>query len=273
MRALLVLNEKSRLGPRLSEQVCRTLTELGIDFKRDLGARDVDAVIAAGGDGTVVQTLPVAIARGVPLGIVPLGTFNDLARTLDIPLDVREACAVILNGRKRKIDVGRVNGVYYVNEASVGLSTRIARKQTPEIKRRLGIAAVIATTLQSLRETRPFRVELEYDGRRESFTTIQLTIANNAHFGGIFRRSDAAIDDGWLDLYSIEAQSWLQALSVVRRIVKGDPTPGEGLRTRRSTKFTVRTRRAHRIAADGEAAGTTPATFEILPRAVDVFVG
>jgi diacylglycerol kinase (ATP) len=272
MHALLVLNEKSRLGARDTDLVYRTLDELGIQYVHDPGAREIDVVIAAGGDGTVVWTIPVAIARGVPLGIIPLGTFNDLARTLDIPHDVRAACATILSGKTRRIDVGRVNGMYFVNEASVGLSTRIARKQTPEVKQKFGILAIASTTLQSLNQTRPFSGELEYDGLRERFRTIQLTVANNARFGLIFEGPDASIDDGWLDLYSIEVDSWLQALCVVRKIIRRDTTPGEGLRTRRSTKFVVRTRHAHHIAADGEPAGVTPATFEILPHAIDVIV-
>jgi len=272
MRALLVLNKKSRLGVREAPLVYRTLEELGIQYERDLDAPHVDAVIAAGGDGTVVRCLPIAIARGIPLAVIPLGTFNDLARTMSIPLDVRAACAAILTGKKRRIDVGRVNGVYYLNEASVGLTTRIARKQTPEVKQKLGVLAIIATTLESLNQTRPFSVKLEYDNTVERFRTVQLTIANNAHFGGIFERIDASIDDGWLDLYSIEVESWMNALGVVRKIVRRDPTPGEGLRTRRSTKFIVRTTHAHHIAADGEPAGMTPATFDILPRAVEVMV-
>jgi YegS/Rv2252/BmrU family lipid kinase len=272
MRALLVLNELSRHGLRDGELVCRTLEELGIQCERDRNVKDVDAVIAAGGDGTVIWSVPLAIARGVPLGVVPLGTFNDLARTLGIPLDIRAACVAITQRKTRTIDVGRVNGAYFVNEASIGVTTRIARRQTPDIKRRFGAFAVIATTLQSLRQTRPFSVELEYDGRREQFATVQLTVANNGRFGGIFVREGASLDDGWLDLYSVEVRSWLQALRIVRTIIAHHPETGEGLRTRRSTRFTVRTRHEHHIAADGEPAGMTPATFEIVPRAVEVFV-
>lgn len=272
MRALLVLNEHSRLGQREGNLVCRTLEELHIECERDTNAREVDAVIAAGGDGTVIRTIPLAIERGVPLGIVPLGTFNDLARTLHIPLDPRGACECIAAGRTRRIDAGRVNGVHFVNEASVGLSTRIARKQTPDVKKRLGFLAVIATTIQSLRETRPFHVRLGYDGTSETFTTVQLTIANNARFGGIFHREDAAIDDGWLDLYSVEAGNWIQALGIVRNMIRGIPAASEGLRTRRASDFMVQTRTAHHIAADGEPAGMTPARFEVLPRAIEVFV-
>ena len=272
MRALLVLNEKSRRGACDGDMVCKTLADLGIDCYRDPSQNDVDAVIAAGGDGTVISTAPVALERGVPLGIVPLGTFNDLAKSLGVPHDVGEACSAILSGCTRRIDLGRVNGTYFVNEASIGLSARIARRQTPDVKQRFGIFGVISTTLQTLGQASPISVHVRFDGKTEAFRTIQLTIANNARFGGVIERSDAAIDDGWLDLYSIEVRSWLDALALAGKVVRRDPTPGEGLRTLRSTRFEVVTRRPHHISADGEPAGMTPATFEVVPRAVEVIV-
>lgn len=272
MRALLILNEKSRRGERDGGEVCRQLASCGIDCVRDMQARDVDAVIAAGGDGTIISSVGEARDRNVPLGIVPLGTFNDLARSLGLPLEISDACAAIKAGKTRTIDLGRVNGKYFVNEASIGISARVARRQTPEVKQRFGFLGVISTTIQSLRQTRPFVVDVQYDGKRERFRSVQLTIANNGHFGGIFDRDDASIDDGWLDLYSVEIRNWLQALRVAGKVVRRDPTPGEGLRTRRSTKFSVTTRHAHHIAADGEPAGTTPAVFELLPKAVRIII-
>ena len=272
MRALLQLNEHSRRGAREGQAACRALAELGIDCERDGAARDVDAVIAAGGDGTVIRAVPLALERGVPLGIVPLGTFNDLARTLGIGTEIEDACKAIAGGATRTIDVGRVNGVYFVNEASVGVSTRIARAQTPLGKQRFGVLAVIATALQAIGQTRPFLAHIQFAGKRETFRSVQLTIANSGHFGGIIDRPDAAVDDGWLDLYSVEVSNWLQALRVVAKILRHDPRPGQGLRTLRAQQFMVQTQHAHHISADGEPAGMTPALFELRPRALRVFV-
>jgi YegS/Rv2252/BmrU family lipid kinase len=272
MRALLVLNERSRLGLRHGPEVCRTLEGCGIECVRDSAEGSVDAVIAAGGDGTVIGAVRPALERNVPLGIVPLGTFNDLARTLDVPLEPPEACAVISGGRTRTIDVGRVNGRYFVNEASIGVTARIARRQTPQVKQRFGVLAVVSTTLQTLREIRPFFAEIRYDGTAERARTVQITVANNAHFGGVIERPDAAIDDGWLDLYSVEPRNWLDAFALVRKIVLRDPSSGQGLRTRRSTRFEIRTHHPHHVSADGEPAGMTPAAFEVLPKALRIFV-
>jgi diacylglycerol kinase (ATP) len=271
MRALLVLNERSRLGLREGPAVCPTLERCGIECVVDPNAA-VEAVVAAGGDGTVIGAISMALARGVPLGIVPLGTFNDLARTLGIPLGLSDACEVIAGGRTRTIDVGHVNGCYYVNEASIGVSTRIARRQTPEVKQRFGLLGVISTTLQTLREIRPFFAEISYDGAVERVRTVQITVANNARFGGVIERPGASIEDGLLDLYSIEPRNWLDAFAVVRKILTRNPSSGEGLRTRQATRFTIRTHRPHHVGADGEPAGFTPAVFEVIPKALRVLV-
>lgn len=275
MRSLLVLNAKSRRGAERAELVRATLRECGAELIEDRAqatAGAIDSVIAAGGDGTVISAVEAAISLGAPLGIIPLGTFNDLARSFGLPADVAQACRVATGSATRAIDVGRVNGRYFVNEASIGLSTRIARRQTSEIKRRFGFFGIAGTTLQTLRQSHPFQAKVEYDGKTEYLRTIQITIANNAHFGGLIDNPDAAIDDNRLDLYSIEVRNWFGVIPILRKLIAHDPRSVSGLRMRGSARFVVRTHHAHHVSADGEPAGFTPATFEVLPRALRVFV-
>lgn len=274
MRALLAVNVHSRRGREAAGLVRAELAAHGVEvLSEDPGpGAALDAVVGVGGDGTLVHLVPFAIERGAPLGIVPVGTFNELARTLGIPADVHAACAVIAAGRTRSIDVGRVNGVHYFSEASVGISSRAAALQTPGEKRRFGFLAIIASFFGALRHSRPMRVEVEFDGRTESFMTVQLTVANSHRFGGFFNVGDAAIDDGWLDLYSIEIHNVVEAFTVAWAMIVGRRESVPGLRTYRAARFSIRTRRQHRIRADGEPAGTTPAVFEVLPNAVRVFV-
>lgn len=232
----------------------------------------VDCIVAAGGDGTIVRVIGPAMKLGVPVGIVPVGTFNELARTLEVPLEVAAACDVVAGGHTRTIDVGSVNGVYYINEASIGISSRAAYMQTSELKQRFGFLAIAVTSIQALWYARTMTAEVSYDENVERFKTVQLTIANSHRFGGFFAVSDAAVDDGWLDLYSVEIDSFWKAFEVARAVFSGKRESVPGLRTLRSTAFTVRTRHRHRISADGEPAGTTPATYRVLPKALRVLV-
>jgi YegS/Rv2252/BmrU family lipid kinase len=249
------------------------LQQLGIEVSaEESNPGDLDAIVVAGGDGTLAGQIPRALAVGLPIGLVPLGTFNDLARALGIPLDVDAACAVIANGRTRPIDVARVNDAYYASEASIGISSRIARLQRSEDKRRFGFWAILASLFAVVRHARPFHVEMAYEGKRERVRAVQLTVANSPHFGGVITVDDAAIDDGLLDCYCVEAGSVFNFLSVARAIATGRHDSVPGLRTFRAPSFDVRSHRAHRITADGEPAGRTPARFEVLRRALRVFV-
>ncbi|HEY1654914.1 MAG TPA: YegS/Rv2252/BmrU family lipid kinase [Candidatus Tumulicola sp.] len=274
MRALLVINARSRFGRTAGAAARAELTARGIEVVRFAGAATpaYDCIVAVGGDGTLVRLIGQAIRADVPIGIVPAGTFNELARTLNLPANIAGACDAIAAGRTRTIDVGLVNGVHFINEASIGVSNRAARMQTGELKRRYGLFGVAASGLQALRFSRPMFAQVAYDDRVVTFKTIQLTVANSHRFGGVFDVSDAAIDDGWLDLYSVEIDRFWKAFPVARAMLQGKRTTIPGLRTLRSKEFVVRQHRRHRIRADGEPAGTTPATFSILPKALRVFV-
>ena len=272
----MVLNRTSRRGGELADTVLHELAAQGIEAIDDRDAanpeRRVDCVVVAGGDGTIVHAIAHAIRLDLPLGIVPTGTINELARTLAIPLEVGPACATIARGATRTIDLGRVNGVYYANEASIGISSRLARLQDPLEKRRLGMWSIVSSAFRAFRHARPLHAVVRFDGQAERFKSIQLTVANSHRFGGLFMASDAAIDDGWLDLYSVDISNVVSAFSVARAIIAGRRESVPGLRTYRSTRFDVHTRHRHHISADGEPAGKTPAIFEILPRALRVFV-
>jgi diacylglycerol kinase (ATP) len=269
VRVRLVINPLSGRAQRSGGAVAQRLERLGVEIVEP-NASPFDAIVVAGGDGTIARQIPAALGLDVPIGIVPLGTFNDLARTLRIPLDVEGACAAIAAGELRCIDVAHVNGSYYATEASIGISSRVARLQRPESKQRFGLLAIVATALQAVRYARPFRAEIRHDGKRNKCRAIQLTVANSQRFGGFITAGGVAIDDGRLDCYCVQINSLGELFSVARAIVSGRGRSAPGLRAFRSHAFDVSTRRPHRITADGEPAGTTPARFEVLPKALKV---
>ncbi|HYL27881.1 MAG TPA: YegS/Rv2252/BmrU family lipid kinase [Candidatus Nitrosotalea sp.] len=270
MRVRLVVNPLSRRGGRDGEAVGAELRRLNVEIAEQ-ASEPIDAIVVAGGDGTFAHQIPIALALGVPIGLVPLGTFNDLARTLEIPFDISGACALVATGRTRAIDVAKVNEAYYVTEASIGISSRLARRQRPQEKQRFGLLAVIASLFAAVRYARPFHAEIEYGGRRARLRAVQLTVANGPHFGGVITVADAAIDDGWLDCYVVAVKNLAEVIGVTGAILGGRRRAVRGLRTFRAPAFEVRTHKRHHITADGEPAGTTPARFEIHPKVLRVF--
>ncbi|MET0530836.1 MAG: diacylglycerol kinase family protein, partial [Microvirga sp.] len=172
-RALLIVNAKSRSGATQREMAMERLEAHGIetihlDCKRreDLSplivkhAKDADCAIVGGGDGTLNAAAFGVIESGLPLGILPLGTANDLARTLGIPFDLDGAAQVIADGLTREIDLGIVNGEPFFNVASVGLSAELAQQLTRDIKRRYGRLGYAMVALKVLSQARPFRATI-----------------------------------------------------------------------------------------------------------------
>jgi YegS/Rv2252/BmrU family lipid kinase len=256
--------------------------EVALDGARDVLSRTIvarreefDAVVVGGGDGTLLTAIAGLIETKLPLAILPLGTFNELARTLGVPFDAGAVAALIDDGASVQLDVGRVNGVHFFNEASVGLSTRVARLQTGDVKRALGMLAIPITTLRALRALRPLHLEIESDGGAvRRVRAVQLTVANSYRFGGVVENPEGSLEDGRLWLYSIDVRGWLGALRVVASVAARRFTRTPEVEAVAGTHFAVRSRsgRAHRVFADSEYVARLPAEFTIVPKAVSVLV-
>lgn len=235
-------------------------------------AGGLDCVIAAGGDGTMNAVAGGLRDSGLPLGILPMGTANDLARTLEIPGDPRAAAEIIVKGRERRIDIGEVNGHPFFNVASIGLSADLAQSLTPDRKRRFGRFAYALTALHVLSAARPFRAVIAMRSGISRVKTLQIAVGNGRYYGGgMAVEANARIDDGHLDLYSLEVgRVWKLAL-MLRSFRNGSHGLWREVRTERCVAFEVRTRRPRPVNTDGELVTFTPARFIVRPRAIRVF--
>ncbi len=235
-------------------------------------ANEIDLVIACGGDGTLSAAAPALIKTGLPFGILPMGTANDLARTLGIPMALEQAADMIIAGHKRTIDLGEVNGKPFFNVASLGLSSDLAANLDGTLKRRYGRLGYAIAAFKVLTRAKSFRAMIITKNNATRVKTLQIAVGNGRHYGGgNVIEETAAIDDGMLDLYSLELGSVWKLALMAKSFRAGAHGAWQEVRTERCTEFEVRTRTPMPVNCDGELITQTPAKFKMLRNAVTVF--
>ncbi|MBD2197643.1 MULTISPECIES: lipid kinase [Calothrix] len=285
-RALLLVNRHARQGQKRLAEAIQCLEKSGFHLIEESTEKphqisdiilhyrnQVDLVIVGGGDGTLNAAADALVKTQLPLGILPLGTANDLARTLGIPNSLTAACKIIANGQRQRIDLGWVNGKHFFNVASMGLSVKITQRLTKEVKRRWGVLAYLATALQVVWESRPFSAEIRMNGESIRVRTVQIAVGNGRYYGGgMTVAHDATIDDQRLDLYSIEINYWWQIIPLLPAMRQGKHIQAKQVRDLQGQDIVIHTRKPRPINTDGEITTYTPAHFYVIPKAISVFV-
>lgn len=283
-RALLLVNPKARRGMEAIDGVVErlrrglTVTVEPFDAFPEI-ARDVvrlrdstDLVILCGGDGTIASGALAVAECGLPLGIIPLGTANDLARTLGIPMDPVAAADVILVGATRRIDLGTANGHAFFNVASIGLSANLAHGLDPTLKKRFGRLGYALAAARVLARARPFTATIREKDHVTRVKTFQIAVGNGRHYGGgNIVEKNAQIDDGHLDLYSLEFGTVWKLAAMLRSFRAGTHGAWKEVRTARSVAFDIETKRPMPVNTDGEIVTSTPVKFLVHEKAICVF--
>lgn len=285
-RALLIVNPSSRSGGLGLHAAAAhrlrsggiTLLEARCEAARDVSPRilahraTIDCVIVAGGDGTINAAARGLMETGLPLGVLPLGTANDFARSIGVPDDVEAAAEVIARGFTRKVDLGEVNGHPFFNVASIGLAADLAKHLTRDRKRRFGRASYALTAAKVLMRASPFHATLLVGDRKIMVRTLQIAVGNGRYYGGgNVVAPDARIDDGSLDLYSLEfSRIWRMAL-MIPSFHRGGHGAVREVRTARGSTFEIITRHPRPVNADGELVTRTPAVFTQKPLAITIY--
>ena len=298
-RAIIVFNPRSgsaadgddlprRLAERLAE---RGMTTISIPFdmrRRRPGTwrRRLEAVLAEGaarvfvlgGDGTILAVAEALLGREVPLGIVPLGTANLLARDLDIPLEADAAIAALVDGRVRTIDVGRVNGAHFLCASMLGISTALAR--TREAAREAGALRLWGRLARKglwLLGRYPYRrVTLTVDRRPRTLVTRALVITNNplAPEPTLYPRRPS-LDSALLGVYGVRKGPLAELPRLALRVLNGTWPEDPRIFHHTAPQVTIRVRRRSRVTVmnDGERLRLTlPLRYEVLPAALAVLV-
>jgi diacylglycerol kinase (ATP) len=263
----------------------RHATELARQAARD-GCK---LVIAAGGDGTVAEAGEGLVHTDTTLGIMPLGSIMNMARTLCIPRDLKQAARTIAAGTTLAMDVGRISNqhrtrkstasesVLFLEAGGVGLAAGLFGYFNRLDSGTVGTRGVLRGALKFLRNLGTPRLTIVADGQRFTVRAPQVTVSNGPYVGAAYALApDARVDDGLLDVVMFRGIGVVRVLAHMVLVAGGrrlPPPPGVQLVRAQSVQVQVTRRRPLPVHADGAAVGITPARFEVLPAALRVLVG
>lgn len=234
-----------------------------------------DIIVAAGGDGTlneVINGVAGHIDR-VRVGLIPLGTGNDFARVLGLPDSVEECVDVLHDGHTKAVDLVRVTSDrvrHFVNVSAGGFSGAVGEKLTPEIKKSWGPLAYLRCAAEALPDLRAFRTQVVLDDREPLELDLYNAIIANGRFvaGGTPVAPEASISDGLLDLVLVAEKPMSEIAVMAAQMLLGKHLTSDAIVFRRAAKIYINSTPGMWFNVDGEQVGNEPATFEVLPRAL-----
>lgn len=293
MKAAVIFNEHARRirhDPAFLKNLREALGDAGIQSRlflsgsiplatrlREIAAGGIDAILIAGGDGTISSGVESCLNCGVPLGIIPAGTHNHFARDLAIPLALRDAVDCIAEGNVARVDVGDVNGLPFINNSSVGAYPR-AVEERDELVERFALRKSVAQLLATLRvfARRPvLDAELEVDGQIERCYSPFIFVGNNEYqvrpFEQQFRQ---ALDRGRLCVFTTLERGLGGLFRLIWLSLRGRLEEAARFQARVGQAVSIRLRKRRvRVSKDGEVLRLeTPLRYSVRPRALGVFV-
>lgn len=249
-------------GPGDAQQLARKAVE-----------QKADLVIAAGGDGTINEIIQALAGSETALGVLPSGTVNVWAREMGIPLDVAGARDVLLHGQTRHVDLGRVNGRYFLMMVGIGLDGTITEAVEKKPLKRLGVLGYFLAATWLAPGYPGFPVILHINGNTVNIRALQIFVGNTQLYAGAFKFTwQAKCDDGLLDLCIIRKRGPLGRILVLWDFILRRKQRSLWVRYENFTSIEIESPQSIAIQVDGEAAGYTPATFSVVPGVLKVLV-
>lgn len=257
-----------------SEDETRSLTS-------ELSEGGARIVIAAGGDGTVNSVVQGLVQAGgaAALAILPLGTGNDLCRSLSIPIDARQAAGLVDQGEPRRIDIIRTTSAgqiaHYANMATGGNTGQFMDRLTDDMKRFWGPLVYLRGVVDVLADLVTFHLTLKFDNEPpQQVDALNVFVANGRTSGtGLQVAPDANIEDGLVDVIVVQDCEPIQIAGLAADFALGDYRQNENILYRRVAKVSIQSTPPMTFTADGNLLTDKPVEFEVLPATLPVLVG
>lgn len=289
--ALLVINPSSggEKAQSYKEQVINKLTSSFDDvvvkqtqkagdatqFTREAAQAGIHSVFVMGGDGTVNEGICGIAEQEVRpyFGFFPLGTVNDLARALDIPLDPQEAIDAFDVNRYRPLDIGKVNDTYFMNVIAIGTIPQAINDVDPEEKTKFGKLAYFMNGFKHLMEHQSYSFHLTLDGEQKEITSSTLLIGLTNSIGGFEHLlPNASVDDGLLHLIYTKDENMLDTLKALPNLVTGVTEGSQSLGYTTFKEGSIKLLDGQlQINIDGDEGDALPIDIQVLPSHISIY--
>ncbi len=267
------LDALRRAGERPEIEESRNADHL-VELARQAAAAKPDLVVSAGGDGTHHFVLNGLWGTEAPLGILSLGSGNDLVKSLGVPVEPAAAAEVLLKGRRRDVDLARVGSTVYGCIAGVGFDSVVTRFANEQVKRVHGSLAYAWSIARCLDQYRSHSVEIRAgDEERFNGEIIFVTVGNTVSYGGGVKMAPfAQPDDGLLDVCIVTRMPKLELLRWVPAAYRGTHLRNRNILYFQSHTVSLASASRLELFGDGEYLQDLPATIEVEPKAMGVMV-
>lgn len=271
---------KEQLKAVASEFVIKKTKKSGDakEFAEEAALNDYEAVFVLGGDGTVSEAVNGLMLHEskLPLGIIPLGTVNNVARAVGIPMNPEKAIDSLEQLTVQQIDVGKLNDRFFISSTSVGPIPESVQEVDVDMKTKFGVFAYLIEGIKALRNDETYTFELDIDGEKWTAEYSLLLIAMSNFVGGVGTIiPEAAIDDGLIHLVTLKETTAKEKLSLVPELFQNKEYTKDQLEHRSFKKARIRLvediDKEINCTVDGDKGQTFPLEIEVLPQALSVF--
>lgn len=284
---VLIAKSSSNRGSEAYAEITRALPALGISIveahrvetRKELRRRVKRAarsghkyIVVAGGDGSQCAAAQALAYTKSVLCVIPAGTGNSFAQSLGMQPTIEEAIRTIANGRKKRIDLGVVNGTYFANFAAIGLSAEIGLETPKLLKRIAGGVAYGLSAVVPLLKNRPFSAKISWEKNAIKIETFQMLVASGRYFGNTPILPGASLESGRLAFFTSVGPTRVDVVRMYLAFLAGDQTSLPDAHYFQTKKLKIETKGRQLIALDGSKYGYTPATFSIARKALRVMV-
>ncbi|MEI2663103.1 diacylglycerol/lipid kinase family protein [Rossellomorea sp. LJF3] len=289
-QAMLIVNPSSgkELGEQYSDHALKTMNEMGyetvlrltkgegdaMDFAREACEKRYDFLAAMGGDGTINEAINgMAEQEYRPLfGLIPLGTVNDFARALHIPMKPEEAIDIFKHNHVQKTDVGKINDRYFINIVAVGALAEASFSTPVEQKSKLGPLAYIIEGMKKMKEKQPFELKVQSEHDWEGEALLMLVALTNSVGGMETIAPEAKVNDGQLHVFIIKDMALPKFLLLLPKILLGELAESEHVHYMKVTKLQAKSTYEMIANVDGDEGDKLPITIENLKQHLDILV-